>query len=364
MKSRLLRHAAICIGAWLILTFLNNSVEPLTSYYLALVAMYATAMFGMVILVGLSGQVSLGNGAIMAVGAYVFALSLQHWNAVISMVLAGLAGVIVGLVLGVVGARLRGPYLAGLTLAFAVGIPAIANRFPSVLGGEDGLKVPAPGTQLAQVSPLPTYDESSIDQFLTDQTSGVASASPTPTPKVSDLPAADVSSFVLEHWQASVAIAVAGIVGFVALNLVRGRQGKGWQAVRDDPVAASVVGISPATTKVTAFIASSLFAALAGAVFAQILCFVSPGAFGLRLSLILLVGVVLGGRLSLVGALIGAVIVVWLPELVSSLGSGWSDQVANNVPNLVYGLLVVAVVVVAPSGFTGLVSRFRSTTKS
>ena len=142
MRSRLSSHAFICIGAWLVLMLVNNSVEPLMSYYLALVAMYATAMFGMVILVGLSGQVSLGNGAIMAVGAYVFALSYQHWNAVISMLLAGLAGVVFGLLLGIVGARLRGPYLAGLTLAFAVGIPAIANRFPSSLGGEDGLKVP------------------------------------------------------------------------------------------------------------------------------------------------------------------------------------------------------------------------------
>ncbi|MSZ40713.1 MAG: branched-chain amino acid ABC transporter permease, partial [Actinobacteria bacterium] len=91
MRSRLALHAFICIGAWLVLTLLNNAVEPLMSYYLALVAMYATAMFGMVILVGLSGQVSLGNGAIMAVGAYVFALSYQHWNAVISMVIAGFA---------------------------------------------------------------------------------------------------------------------------------------------------------------------------------------------------------------------------------------------------------------------------------
>lgn len=360
MKSRLTLHALICIGAWLVLSLVNNAVEPLMSYYLALVAMYATAMFGMVILVGLSGQVSLGNGAVMAVGAYVFALSYQHWNAVISMVLAGFAGVVVGLVLGIVGARLSGPYLAGLTLAFAVGIPAIANRFPSILGGEDGLKVPAPNTALAEITQAPTYDESSLDQFLTDPGSTGATSSPMPTPQTVDSPAFDPGSFVLEHWQASVALTVACIVGFVALNLARGRQGRAWQAVRDDPVAACVVGISPESTKVTAFVVSSLFAALAGGVFAQILSFVGPGAFGLKLSLALLVGVVLGGRISLVGALIGAVIVVWLPELVGSLGSEWNDQVANNVPNLVYGLLVVAAVVFAPTGITGLVIRLRS----
>jgi branched-chain amino acid transport system permease protein len=161
--------------------------------------------------------------------------------------------------------------------------------------------------------------------------------------------------FVLEHWQASLAVAVACIVAFVALNLVRGRQGRVWRAVRDDPVAAAVSGISPAGSKVSAFVISSLFASLAGAVFAQILSYVGPGAFGLGLSLSLLVGVVLGGRSSLVGAVIGAVLLVWLPEFVLSLSEdrGWDEQVTNNAPNLIYGLLVVLVVVIAPGGLMG-----------
>ena len=152
-------------------------------------------------------------------------------------------------------------------------------------------------------------------------------------------------------------MAVACIVGFVALNLVRGRQGRVWRAVRDDPVAAAVSGISPAKSKVSAFIVSSLFAALSGAVFAQILAYVGPGAFGLGLSLSLLVGIVLGGRSSLLGALIGAVLLVWLPEFVLSLSNdrGWEEQVTNNAPNLIYGLLVVLVVLVAPGGIVGTV---------
>ncbi len=163
------------------------------------------------------------------------------------------------------------------------------------------------------------------------------------------------SGFIIEQWQASVAVAVACIVGFVALNLVRGRQGRVWQAVRDDPVAAAVSGISPSGSKVSAFVVSSLFAALAGAVFAQILSYVGPGAFALGLSLSLLVGIVLGGRNSLIGAMIGAVILVWLPEFVLSLAAdrGWDDQVTNNAPNFIYGLLVVLVVLAAPGGLVG-----------
>ncbi len=178
------------------------------------------------------------------------------------------------------------------------------------------------------------------------------------------------SDFVIEQWQASVAIAVACVVGFVALNLVRGRQGRVWKAVRDDPIAAAVSGISPAGSKISAFVVSSLFAALAGAVFAQILSYVGPGAFTLGLSLSLLVGVVLGGRNSFIGAIIGAVILVWLPEFVLGLSAdrGWQDQITNNAPNFIYGLLVVLVVLVAPGGIVGgvqgLVGRFRSDSRA
>ncbi|MGB4688893.1 MAG: hypothetical protein WBH16_01630, partial [Candidatus Nanopelagicales bacterium] len=101
--NRIIWHALIVGVVWLLLLLLNNNIDPLYSSYLALIAMYATAMFGMTILVGLSGQVSLGNGALMAVGGYVFALTSMNWetvpifgwqwNAIWSMVFAGLGGV-------------------------------------------------------------------------------------------------------------------------------------------------------------------------------------------------------------------------------------------------------------------------------
>jgi branched-chain amino acid transport system permease protein len=144
--ARLVLHLAIVVVIWLVMTWVNNAVDPLMNYYIALVAMYATAMFGMVILVGLSGQVSLGNGALMAIGGYIFALTSLNWQTVPilglpwngwwSMVFAAIGGIVFGLLIGGLGARLTGPYLAGLTLGIAVGIPAIANRFPALFGGE------------------------------------------------------------------------------------------------------------------------------------------------------------------------------------------------------------------------------------
>lgn len=442
--ARLITHAAVVVVIWLLMTWVNNNVDPLMNYYIALVAMYATAMFGMVILVGLSGQVSLGNGALMAVGGYVFAVTTLNWetvpftsipmNGIWAMVFAAIGGVLAGLLIGVLGARLRGPYLAGLTLGIAVGIPAIANRFPELLGGETGLQLTVPypeggyapvdeTTDEQFVEELPTEqetlpseqaslgveDELTIDEFPTEQESLPTEQEPLPSdagageeltldsfpsgeataapegeltldtfPTGEAVPSGDASAvpvdgatdgaeavdagFILEQWQASLAVAVACIVGFIALNLVRGRQGRAWRAVRDDPVAAAVSGISPAKSKVSAFVVSSLFAAVAGAVFAQILSYVGPGAFGLGLSLSLLVGIVLGGRGSLIGALIGAVLLVWLPEFVLQLAGdrGWDEQVTNNAPNLIYGLLVVLVVLIAPGGIVGTVQALVS----
>ena len=423
--ARFLSHLAIVFVIWAALMRINDGIDPLMSYYLALAAMYATAMFGMVILVGLSGQVSLGNGALMAIGGYVFALTSLNWqtvpilgwqwNPIWSMIFAGFGGIAVGLLIGWIGARLRGPYLAGLTLGIAVGIPAIATRFPEIFGGETGLMLtvpyPAGGyaptvesasideAPLAEVpleqapldevpleqAPLDTEtagagDMLTADNFPSAESSPAAgdmltadnfpSAESSPSalalPSESALPndidptaAGDAllagSAFVLERWQASLAVTAACIIGFLALNLVRGRQGRIWRAVRDDEVAAAVSGISPAGSKISAFVVSSFFAAIAGAVFAQILSYVGPGAFGLGLSLSLLVGVVLGGRASLGGAIIGGVLLVALPQLVFNIAGdrGWPANVTDNAPNLVYGLLVVLVVLIAPGGILG-----------
>jgi len=412
-SSRLLLHVPAFFVLWLLLSRINTVIDPYYSHVMAIVAMYAIAMLGMAILVGLSGQVSLGNGALMAVGGYTFALTSMHWttvpllglpwNAVWSVIVAGLIGVGVGFIIGLIAARLRGPYLAGFTLGLAVGIPAIANRF-AFLGGSNGfmLTVPYPdgGYADSASNDLATTDDSVLDQFLspsdtasavmpTDAPTGDLASSdmltmddvtgsgpalmPTPEPATSGLesptpsasamdlipttPSGTVTDpgFIIEQWQASMAIAVACIAGFVALNLVRGRQGRRWRAVRDDPIAAAMAGISPAMSKVSAFTVSSLFAALAGAVFAQLLTYVGPSAYGVGLSLALLVGVILGGRASLLGGVIGAVIIVGLPSLVGNVaeGRGWPAQVSDNAPNLLYGLLLVLVVLVAPGGIVG-----------
>lgn len=440
--SRLVRHAVLVAIIGFALVAFSNQADPLTNFDLANIAMYAIALFGMVVLVGLSGQVSLGNGAFMLVGGYAFALTSLNWktvpfigvpmNAVWSMVFAGLFGVAFGLVVGGIAARLRGPYLAGLTLGVAVGFPAVINRFPNLFGGDSGLALTVPypegGYEDAEsidyeeeledrfeetIEDLPEeqapLEESEVVEELTlDDLAGLGDGEeviqddldggdePVEELTLEDLEGlGDVEEPIVEEsvetedfsdvedaeflagdefggldgaldpnavlqFQASMAIIVAVVVGFFALNLVRGRQGRVWRAVRDDPIAAAVSGIFPAGSKVSAFVVSSLFAALAGAVFAQIQTNVGPGTFPLGLSLFLLVGVILGGRTSLLGAVIGAAILVLLDNFVRDVteGFGWPSNVINNAPDLLYGLLVVLVVLIAPGGIVGTLGEW------
>jgi ABC-type branched-subunit amino acid transport system permease subunit len=442
--SRLIAHAVVVALIGFAAVWYTNQADPLANFDIANIAMYAIALFGMVILVGLSGQVSLGHGAFMLVGGYAFALTSLNWktvpligvpmNAVWAMIFAGLFGIAFGLIVGGIAARLRGPYLAGLTLGVAVGFPAIINRFPSFFGGDSGLQITVPypkggyeGTesqtdyldQLAdrfddvdtldlpeEQTPLGdeieelTFDdfgdepveELTFDDFgdepveeLTLDDFGDEPVEELTLDDFGDEPVEDFAEFeddfsdeifeeelgfdsvdglldpdAVLQFQASTAVIVAVVVGFFALNLVRGRQGQMWKAVRDDPVAAAVSGIFPAGAKVSAFVVSSVFAALAGAVFAQIQTNVGPGTFPLGLSLFLLVGVILGGRTSLLGALIGAGILVLLDNFVrdATEGLGWPANVTNNASDLLYGLLVVLVVLIAPGGITGTVGEW------
>lgn len=310
--------AGIVVAAALWL-FVNNLVEPLWNLRLAYVAMYLTVLGGMVLLVGHSGQVSLGQGAFMAVGGYTFALAMMRGIALpLAFALVAIAGCVIGAVVGVVAARMSGPYLAGLTLGLAVGLPALANRFPDLLGGDSGLLLDGP------------YPPDSFGM-----------------------------EFPIERWQAWIAGAVAVVVVAVLMSLLASPAGRAFRAVRDHDAAASLSGVNVARAKVAAFTVSAGCAALAGGVLTAILGLAAPGAFGIGLSLSLLVGVIVGGRNNLLGAGIGAVLLALLPELLGGLVSrmSLSDQIGLNLAALVYGCLLLLTVGLAPEGLSGLLRR-------
>lgn len=320
IRHRLLASLALIVilgVAWIGLT---SILTPEWNLRLTYMAMYATALIGMVVLVGYSAQVSLGNGAFMGVGGYVFILSVSNYgvNPVIATVIAAMSGVVMGLIVGVIAARLSGPYLAGFTLAVAASLPALANRFPDLLGGESGL----------------LYDGGYPPERL-----GL--------------------DFQLEKWQAWLAGSVALVTCTLIALVVLGRIGRTFKAVRDNEPAAALAGMNPGKTKVLAFTVSAVPAAIAGAVLVQVLSIAAPSAFGIGLSLALLVGVIVGGRGSLWGAILGAAVLAFLPDLTELAVERFAltERVALSLGDFFYGVVLVLAVAFAPRGLAGLLRR-------
>ena len=219
-----------------ILLALINVSGSFRDYQIAEVAVYVVAVAGLTFLIGLSGQISIGNGAFMAVGAYVAALLIIHlnWPLPVVLVAAAAATALVGGVLGVAAARLRGPYLAGATLIFAVALPSLANRYASLLGGDQGLSVNI------------------------------------------TVPSGLGASFPLTRWQAWITCATALVTLVLLANLASSRIGRSWRAVRDDEVAAALAGLNVARLRVLAFVVSAASAGLAGALLAITTGLVAP----------------------------------------------------------------------------------------
>ncbi|MDZ5662940.1 branched-chain amino acid ABC transporter permease [Nocardioides sp. S-58] len=325
-RSTLGRHLVVALAALVVLVVVLESVSDYRNTQLAAMAYLGIAAGGLTVLTGTNGQLSLGHGALMAVGAYTAALLLPDRDTSVPLsvviVAAVLTTLLVGTVVGLAAARLHGPYLAGATLALAVAVPGIALYFKETLGGEQGLPVVMPEI------PVWVLD---LAFFVTGQ----------------DLTRSRFTAYVA--WLTLV------VVYLLLANLGAGRTGRRWRAVRDDEVAAELAGIDLGRARVSAFVVSAAAAGAAGAILAFTVKLAAPSAFTLTLSLTLLAAIVLGGLGSLTGALIGAALLTFLPGVVTDLGrsAGLGDIRAAELAPLVYGLVMVAVVLLAPAGIVG-----------
>ena len=315
-RSTLARSLAWTVLAAVALVIVSDLVSAYNDLQLATGAYYFAALAGLTVLAGQSGQISLGHGALMAVGAYTVALLIgnEGWALVPAIAAAVVVSVLVGIPVGAAASRLRGPYLAGATLAFAVGLPALADKFSGLFGGENGLTInpPVPPSWLG-------------------------------------------ADFPLERWEAWIAGAGAVIVLFVLYNVIGSGVGRAMRAVRDDEIAASLAGLSVARTQTTAFIISAGCAGLGGAMLTVVLQLAQPGAFPLQLSLSLLTGVVLGGLGSLVGAIWGAALLTLLPNWTTDIAHSFSlsTKVSANLPLAIYGIVLIVAMILWPSGIQG-----------
>jgi branched-chain amino acid transport system permease protein len=286
---------------------------------LAVVLILFIGVLSVTLLTGISGQLSLGQGALMAVGGYsnallIINLKLSLWVAVpLSIIAASLAG----LLLGVAAARLSGPYLAGTTLVIALAIPTLANRFLSVFKGDEGLPV--------DVGNPPAWLTSAIGELS------------------------------YEKWQLYVALPFAALALFFASNILLSRTGRIWRSIRDHDIAASLNGVNFSRQKIFVFVVSAAFAGLSGALYG-LRGLVGPSVYPVSLSLTLLTAAVLGGIRSISGAFIGSIIVVFLPDWIGALMGNFhlSEQITNFLPSMVSSVLLVLTVVIAPAGIAGL----------
>jgi branched-chain amino acid transport system permease protein len=271
----------------------------------ARVAIYFIAILGLNILIGYTGQISIGHGAFMAIGGYTTAIMSadHHTNLLLTLPLSFAITFVCGLLVGVPALRLSGVYLALATFALAVSVPQFPLKFSKFTGGSNGIR---------------TY------------------TSPGNT------------------WLYWVTWACAGIGFALAWLILRGRTGRAFRAVRDSELAAASSGVSLPIYKTLAFGISAAYAGVAGSLFVLVTNgFAQPNEFGVILSLQILIGAAVAGLGSLWGVLAGAAFVGLLPTISASAPLVGS----NHGQDVVFGLIVILIMLALPNGVVGVLAR-------
>ena len=324
-----LGRAAAPLLAFLVLAVVVAVVPSFVSAFraqqLGYVAIYLIALIGLNVLTGYTGQISLGHGAFMAVGGYTTAILMFDHGVkdVLTIPLAALVAGVVGFLFGIPALRLSGLYLALATFAIAVATPAVIKRFEGFTGGGSGINLFGTPELTASLTPVTIFGQ----------------------------------ELEFNDWLYYLSWTVALIAYVGAWLLLRGRTGLAFRAVRDSETAAQSSGVSLARYKTLAFGVSAAYAGAAGSLFAIATTFVNPDTFPIALSILLLVGVVVGGLGSLVGLLVGAIFIQFLPI--------WAQEVSKSpgAPSMVSGLVLIALMFVLPMGAAGLVGRLRLLTR-
>jgi branched-chain amino acid transport system permease protein len=274
-----------------------------------LVLSYAVAALGLNLLLGYSGQISLGHGAFFALGAYTTAILVAKsgWPHIATIPVAAAICFVAGFAVGIPALRLHGLYLALVTLGLAVAMPQLIKRFDGLTGGTQGLSAPPPAT--------PGWAS-----FLAD-----------------------------DQWLYLFNLAIAVPMFVLAAGIVRGRVGRALVAVRDSEIAAKTFGVDLAAYKTRAFAISAAYAGVGGSMFAMAVGFVAPESFGFALSFSFLAAVVVGGLATVVGAVFGALFIEFVPVYAADINEALAA--------VIYGAVLILFMYVLPTGVAGLLRR-------
>jgi branched-chain amino acid transport system permease protein len=281
-------------------------VSNYRTFQLTLVLIYAIALLGLNILTGYNGQVSLGHGAFYAIGAYVAAVLMDkagvpYWA---TLPAAGAVCLLAGFLFGLPALRLEGLYLALATFALGVSLPQLLKykALEHWTGGVQGIVIAKPEAPFG----IPLNPD---------------------------------------QWLYFFTLAITVLMFVLGWNLLRGRVGRALVAIRDHHIAAQAMGVNNALYKSLAFGVSAMYTGVAGALGAIAVQFVAPDSFNIFLSILLLVGIVIGGLASISGALYGALFIQFVPNI--------ADEVSKAAPWAIFGIFMIVCVYLMPTGVAG-----------
>lgn len=298
--------------ALLLLPFL---LEDFRVFQLNLVLIYAIAILGLNILTGYGGQISLGHGAFYAVGAYTSAVLISQlgMSSYLTIPIAGVVCLVMGVLMGFPALRLAGHYLALATFALAIATPQLL-KYKAIehwTGGVQGIVLD---------KPMPPFELVIFGSDLSE-----------------------------DRWLYFVILAIAALLFWMAHNLLSGRVGRAIMAIRDQPTAAAALGINLTFVKTATFGLSAAYTGIAGALSAMAVAYIAPDSFPAFLSISLLVGVVVGGLGSISGAIFGALFIQFVPNV--------ADEISKSAPWAVYGAMLLALAYAAPNGVMGILKK-------
>jgi branched-chain amino acid transport system permease protein len=293
-----------------VLLLIPQSFEPFQVTLYSKAILLAIAALGLNLLTGFSGQISVGHGAFFGVGAYTTAILVADhgWPFLATTAVAAVVAFGVGLLIGLPALRVKGLYLALVTLALAVVFPQIVKRFSELTGGTQGKQV---------------------GRFRAPDWTGLAQ----------------------DQWIFYLFLAFALVAWLLVYNLTRSRVGRALISIRDNEIGAEVLGVNLAFYKVVTFGLSAMLAGIAGSLSVYESGFVNAGEFSIVLSIEILVAVVIGGVATIAGPAIGAYLVEFLPE--------WTKDYSDQLSPVIFGAALILLMMVAPGGIMGLLRRLK-----
>ena len=305
MSRRQLILLAVLLLAACALPFLVSNYR---TFQFTLALVYSIALLGLNMLTGYNGQISLGHGAFYAIGAYTAAILMDQYGVPYWATLPAAAVVclVAGFLFGLPALRLEGLYLALATFALGVSLPALLkyHHLEKWTGGVQGIVINKPDPPFG----LP------IDA---------------------------------DQWLYFFVLAVTVLMFVLAWNMLRGRMGRAMVAIRDQHIAAEAMGINTAMVKSLTFGVSAMYTGVAGALGAIAIQYVAPDSFNIFLSIVLLVGIVVGGLASISGAIYGALFIQFVPNI--------ADALSRAAPWAIFGIFLLGFVYLMPMGVAGAV---------